>query len=119
MATITNLYLDQGSDFNITLTLTSSNGSPLDLTGYTASSQMRKSYGSSLYYEFLCTIIDELEGKIKLEMTAADSDNIKPGRWLYDVEITHKDGRIKRVVEGAVIVTGQITRTVVDEGAPQ
>ena len=116
MATISNIYLDQGADYSSTITLTGSNNTPLDLSDYEVDSQMRKSYSSSQYYTFTCIVIDALEGKIRLQMPAATSENIKPGRWLYDIEITHPSAGRKRVVEGVVIVTPQITRVVVDEG---
>lgn len=120
MATISNIYLDQGADYSSIITLTASNNLPLDLTDYTVDSQMRKSYSSSQYYTFTCTVVDAQEGKIRLQMPAATSENIKPGRWLYDIEITHTEGARKRVVEGVVVVTPQITRiVVVPEGAPE
>ena len=47
MAAVSNLYIDQGSDFSTTISLTDSNGDILVLTGYTAIAQIRKTYGSS------------------------------------------------------------------------
>lgn len=110
MAPITNLYIDQGSDYETIMTL--SNGTPIDLTGYTIKSQVRKSYSSTTAYDFTCTVLSAVNGQIKLAMSATASGSIKPGRYLYDVEITNTvAGTKKRVVEGAVIVTGQITQT--------
>ena len=40
--------MDQGADFNITVTLQDSNSNPLDLTGYTGKSFMRQSFNSDL-----------------------------------------------------------------------
>ena len=47
MAIIANLYIDQGTDYSITVDCTDSAGEVLDLTGYTAAAQMRKTYSSS------------------------------------------------------------------------
>ena len=47
MAAVSNFFIDQGADFSTTLSLTDSNGDILNLTGYTALGQMRKTYGSS------------------------------------------------------------------------
>lgn len=111
MATITNLYVDQGSDYASIMTLTGPNGQALNLTGYTVKSQMRKHYTSSTSYDFTCTIVDALTGQIQISMSATVSTPIKAGRYLYDVEITNTgSGAKKRVVEGAVILTGQITQ---------
>ena len=42
MAAVSNFFIDQGADFSTTLSLTDSNGDILNLTGYTALGQMRK-----------------------------------------------------------------------------
>ena len=46
MATISNLFIDQGADFTTTVTINDSTGSALDLTGYTALAMIRKTYQS-------------------------------------------------------------------------
>ena len=112
MAAISNLYIDAGSDYSTIITVASTAGAPLNLTGYTVKSQMRKSYSSSTFYNFTATIHDAVLGNLKLDLTAAQSELIPAGRWLYDVEITNTaSGAKKRVVEGIVIVTPQITQT--------
>jgi hypothetical protein len=110
MASISNLFVDAGSDYSTIITVASANGSPLVLTDYTVKSQMRKSYSSSTAYDFTASVNDATAGKIKLELTAAQSESIPAGRWLYDVEITGPAGARKRVVEGIVTVTPQITQ---------
>lgn len=111
MATISNLYIDQGSDYSSIVTVKSATGLPLNLTNYVAKSQIRKSYSSSQAYDFDCEIINASEGKIRISLPAAVNELINPGRWLYDVEITESTtGKKKRVIEGIVIITPQITR---------
>ena len=51
MAIIANLYIDQGTDFSITVDVTDSAGDILNLTGYTASAQIRKTYSSSSVFK--------------------------------------------------------------------
>ena len=111
MAAISNLFVDAGSDYSTIVTVTSATGAPLILTGYTVKSQMRKSYSSSVSYNFNASVYDASLGKIKLNLTATQSESIPAGRWLYDVEITSSTGIKTRVVEGVVIVTPQITQT--------
>jgi len=112
LATISNLFVDAGSDFSSLVTVASSTGAPLILTGYTVKSQMRKSFSSSQYFDFNASVYDANFGKIKLSLTAVQSEAIPAGRWLYDVEITNTaTGAKKRVVEGIVTVTPQITQT--------
>lgn len=112
MATISNLFVDAGSDFSTVITVASASGAPLILTNYTVKSQLRKSYSSSQFFDFTSSIYDAANGKILLSLTAFQSEAIPAGRWLYDVEITNTaNGSKKRVVEGIVTVTPQITQT--------
>lgn len=112
MATISNLFVDAGSDYSTVITVASANGSPLILTDYTVKSQLRKSYSSSQFFDFTASVYDATHGKIKLSLTAFQSEAIPAGRWLYDVEITNTStGARKRVVEGIVTVTPQITQS--------
>lgn len=111
MAVTGNLYVDQGCDYSSTITVTTPTGQPLNLTGYTVASQMRKSYQSSVFHNFTCAIQDPVNGKVLLSLTATQSEAIPAGRWLYDVEITQtSSGKKRRVVEGIVTVTPQITQ---------
>lgn len=110
MATVANIFIDQGSDYSNIVTVTASNGQPLNLTGFTASSQMRKSYSSSIAYSFNASILSAAFGKVRLQLSAAQSEAIPPGRYLYDVEVTSPSGAKTRVVEGIATITPQITQ---------
>jgi hypothetical protein len=110
MATISNLFVDAGSDYSNIITVSSSNGQSLNLSGYTVASQLRKSYSSSTVYAFSASIYDAASGKVRLQLSAANSSVIPAGRWLYDVEITSPSGTKTRVVEGIATITPQITQ---------
>jgi hypothetical protein len=110
MASISNLYVDAGATYSNIITVTSADGQPLDLTGYTVASQMRKSYQSSTAYAFTSSIYNALQGKVRLQLSASQAEAIPPGRWLYDVEITSPSSIKTRVVEGIVTVNPQITQ---------
>ena len=47
MATRVNIIIDQGTDFSTTVNLTDSSGTNLNLTGFSAASQIRKTHSSS------------------------------------------------------------------------
>ena len=112
MATISNLFIDAGSDYSVIVTVRDSLGQPINLTDYTVKSQLRKSYKSSVFFDFDATVYDGPTGKIRLALSNDVTDEIEPGRWLYDVEITFGDGGPKRrVLEGIATVTPQITQT--------
>jgi hypothetical protein len=112
MAIVANLIIDQGSDFNSTLTLEDTIGNPLDLTVYTVRGQVRKTYTSSSSYAFACTkLISQGPGKIKIELSPDQTGMMKPGRYVYDIEIVHNTGiPVVRVIEGQVTVTPRVTR---------
>lgn len=111
MATVANLYVDQGSDFSAIVTLTNQDGTPINLTNFTIKSQFRKSYQSSSATSFTASVYNATTGKVKLQLSASASSAIQAGRYLYDVEITSGDtGERKRALEGIVVITPEITR---------
>ena len=108
----TELFLEQGADFSMSITLDDVSGSNFNLVNYSASSQMRKSYYSSNATATfsVSTGNDPSLGVITLTMNSANTANIYPGRYVYDVYVTSADARV-RVLEGIVSVTPQVTKT--------
>ena len=109
MATISNLYIDAGTTFSAIITVNNSNGTSVDLDGYTVAAQLRKSYGSTTADNFTCSVYDASSGKIQIAMTATQTSAIKPGRYLYDIEITTGSQKT-RVAEGLAIITPEMTK---------
>jgi hypothetical protein len=110
MAAITNFYIDTGSTFGAVITVKGSDGLPLNLTGYTTASYIRKSYASSTYIDFNATIFSTAGGQVRVSLTDEQSTGIKPGRYMYDIEIENSIGERLRVSEGIIIFTPQITK---------
>lgn len=110
MAMSAYLDIDQGSDFTTELTLENDDDTPMNLTGFSVYSQFRKSYSASTGYSFTCTITNATAGKVKLTLLGSTSSNIKPGRYLYDVEIVAPSGSKTRVVEGIITLNPEITK---------
>lgn len=112
MATISNLFVDAGTNYSNVITVASASGAPLDLTGYTVKSQMRKSYTSTTAYDFTCSVYDANNGLIRIQLSNSQSSAIPHGRYLYDLEITGPSPDLvkTRVIEGIVVVTPQITQ---------
>ena len=108
---VNNLVINAGSNFIQTFTLESSDtNSSLDLTGYTAVSQMRKYAGSSTATDFTISILSPMtSGKIIILLSAAQTSNLKPGRYVYDVVIISGSTKT-RVIEGMVLVRDGVTR---------
>ena len=111
MAVYANLSIDQGSDYQTTITVEGSNGLPFDLTGYTARGQIRRNYTSTTAYNFTATIPNPTEGEINIFLDHTVSAAMKAGRYLYDVEIVQTSSSdITRVIEGQVEINPRITR---------
>jgi hypothetical protein len=110
MAIKSNIVIDQGSDYEVTVNVKDANNVPVVLTGYTGAAQMRKHYTSLTSYSFGVTIT-ALTGEVTLSMSSNTSNLISPGRYVYDCELTSTSNNTKlRIVEGIVTVTPQVTR---------
>ena len=110
MAISAYLDIDQGSDFISDIELENDDSTPMNLNGFTAYSQFRKSYGSVIAYSFNATIVNYTQGIIRLSLPGLTSSSIKSGRYLYDVEIVAANGSKTRVVEGILTINPEITK---------
>ena len=111
MAIIANIFIDQGADFSITVDVSDANGNQLNLTGYTAAAQMRKTYGSSTISATFTTTITADTGKVALSLTDTQTTALEAGRYVYDLNITKTaTSETTRVVEGQAILTPGVTR---------
>jgi hypothetical protein len=112
MAITTNLTIDQGADFQAVIKLYTSLSTPLDLTGYTGTAQLRRSYDSTTSSgAFTVAIPQPQNGEVYLTMTHSSTAVLKYGRYLYDVLISDtSSGTWTRAVEGIVTVMPRVTR---------
>lgn len=111
MAEYVELYIDQGSDFSTTININDDNTNlPIGLVGVGVFSQIRKSLLSiNASASFVCTVSDSSNGEITMSMNSANTANLKPGQYFFDLNTV--DGNVKsRLIEGIVIVTPAITR---------
>ena len=109
---ISNLTIDQGASFKAEIDVKDADGDALDLTGFTGAGQMRKTYASSTATNFTVEFKNpRTTGTLTISLTAAQTNAIKAGRYVYDVEITKtSDSEVTRVVEGQIDVTPGVTR---------
>ena len=110
MAIKANIIVDQGTDFSTSINLTDDDGNVIDLTGYTANAQIRKTYSSSNAVTF-STSLESSNGIVTLSLSKTQTANIVAGRYVYDVFMTANTANItSRIVEGIVTVTPRVTR---------
>ena len=108
---VSNLTVNTGTTFSQIFTLESADtNSATDLTGFTASAQMRKHPGSSSATDFTTSIINATAGRIRVGLTTSQTSVLKPGRFMYDVLITDTQGEVTRVLEGSVLVREGVTK---------
>jgi len=111
MASISNLIIDQGTTYSVTITVNDDTGSARNLTGYTGRSQMRRSYYTSANTAFTVSVTNPANGEISITLTAAQTANVKAGRYVYDLELVNSNTTtVERVVEGIVTVYPEVTR---------
>lgn len=108
----TELFLEQGADFSMSIVLDDVAGQAFNLVNFSASSQMRKSYYSTNAAATftVSTGNSPQDGVIVLSLDSANTANIYPGRYVYDVYVSQANTRY-RVLEGIVSVTPQVTKT--------
>jgi hypothetical protein len=111
LAAYTELVVEQYASFSTTVNVEDSQGDAVNLTGYTAASQIRKSYYSSTANNFTTTVTGTANGEITLSMTAANTALLTPGRALFDLVITAPSGTKTRVVEGIVTILPGVTQS--------
>jgi len=109
MATRVNIIIDQGTDFSTAINLTDSSGVDLNLTGYSAASQIRKTHSSSNSTAFTCTLTTA-NSTLTLVLNNSVTAAMSAGRYVWDAELTDGSGTISRILEGMVTVTPEVTK---------
>ena len=85
-------------------------GTPLDLTGYSGSSQIRKHTNSlNPTATFTLTFVDRVNGRIRVALASTITTTIKPGRYVYDILFTDDTGKKSVVIEGNILATADVS----------
>lgn len=109
MAIRSNIVIDQGTDYEVTVNVKDANTTPINLAGYTGNAQMRKYYTSSTKYDFNVNVSANT-GEITLTMSANTSANIAAGRYVYDCILVSNTNIVSRIIEGYVTINPRVTR---------
>jgi hypothetical protein len=111
LADFVELQIESGATFITEIVVREGDGTSKNLVSYSARSQMRKSYYSSTATNFTIELTDAANGVISMGISAANTANISPGRYVYDVEIDNGQGVVTRIFEGIVTVSPNVTRS--------
>ena len=82
----------------------------LDITGYTALAQLRKSHGSSTATSFTATLPSAADGIVQISLTDVVTAALAYGRYVWDLQLTTGGGNKIKVVEGIATIRPSVTR---------
>lgn len=112
MASVNNLYIDQGTTFSATIQVFDDSGDPFNLAGYTTSGQIRRNYATNTVAANLTTAVsNSANGQISVSLAYDKTNSLKAGRYVYDIEIFNSSSNVLyRAAEGIVVVYPGVTR---------
>jgi hypothetical protein len=108
------ITIEQGTTFQMNL-VWEYDGDPIDLTGYTARMQVRRTHRSD---SALLTFTTEngaitlggAAGTIQIVGAASLTDDVPSKPCVYDLEMVSPGGIVTRLIEGTATVTPEVTR---------
>jgi hypothetical protein len=117
MALYEDITIDQGADVAIELHLVNKDGSPKNLTNHTVAAKLKRTYNSDSddTHTFNSIIASPpTDGVTTLSLTNTQTNNLKSGQYVYDVELSFVDSSsatiVERILEGKILVTPSVTR---------
>ena len=117
MAQYEELTIDQGADVAIEIHLVDKNGVTKDPTNHSITAKMKKTFNSDSAdtTSFTTVVADPAaDGVATISLTNTQTDALKQGRYVYDVEMSFIDSAgdtvIERVLEGKITVTPSVTK---------
>lgn len=118
MAVVYNVEIDQGADWFLNVNYDNPNGTPVDISDYTAALQLRSLPEDPTAVLTLTTENDGItitgaEGLVAMHATATQTRAIDEGTYYYDLEITSPAtpvAVVTRLVQGQAVVSPEVTR---------
>ena len=99
------IYINQGCDYIDSMTFTAPDGSPVDIENYVFSSQLRTSYyAANATANITVFPSDVMNGIASIFISAANTANIAPGRYVYDIIMYDTANVTTRIVYGIATV---------------
>jgi len=109
--------IDKGSDVAIEIHLIDKAGEAKDLVNHQISAKMKKNYNSDSAEttNFNAIVVSPAsQGIVTLGLDNSQTEALKPGKYVYDVEMSFVDSDsntiIERILEGRIVVTPSVTR---------
>lgn len=110
-----NFTIEKGATFNPVVTWKGSNGTAIDITGYSARMHIRKTKNDPNTIFALTSANGKLTlgddaGTIEMLLTATETAAVTDASGVYDLELESAAGVVTRLLEGAVVFSNEVTR---------
>jgi hypothetical protein len=109
MASQANIYIDQGSDYRVDLTLFDGDDDPLPIDVLDFFADIRKVYSTSTPLVSFAIEKIPAESTITLVLTDTQTRSLKPGKYQYDVLMRKQSGEMSKILEGLAFIVDTIT----------
>jgi hypothetical protein len=108
------ITIEQGATFSLVVEWKDPAGAAINLTGYAAAMQIRRTYGAPVLVSLTSPsggiVIDAALGKLTLTIAASATASLQaPSQGVYDLEVS-TGGTVYRLLEGKVFITPESTR---------
>ena len=109
--------IDQGADVAIEMFIVKKDGNPRNIASHAFNMKMKRSYSSTDSADIIdwATIVSDANaGIMTASLTNTQTDALRKGKYVYDVEMQYVDSDgdtiIERVLQGQMIVSPSVTR---------
>ena len=105
------LLVYQGDDYSATVTVRNADGSPADITGYTAKAQIRRAIADE-EPEVAVEIVTAVSSpQILLSIHHTQTSSLSGG-YIWDLQLTTPANAVTTIMRGRVKLTSEVTRAV-------
>lgn len=104
------LEIVQGDDYTAYVVVENADGTPADITGWTAKAQIRRDVADEArrVEVEIATSIDSPE--VTLTIPHATTQNLTCSSYVWDLQLTSPENMITTILAGVVVVIREVTR---------
>ena len=109
------ITIEQSATFTLDLVWEDSNGVPVNISGYTARMQVRRTYVDNTPQLDFTTengaiALGNALGTISITGDAADTAAVTIKTGVYDLELVSPDGTVTRLIQGPATISPEVTK---------
>ena len=105
-AGVYNLTIEQGSTWQLTMSIDQPSGTDTDISGYTFSPKIAKSYYDESPVTMSYSITSAATGTVKLSLTAAQTADLDPNiEYVWDCDMTDTSDITSRLLQGRATIS--------------